>query len=228
MFYSIAIDGPAGSGKSSVAKKVAQDLNFNYVNSGLFYRSIAYYCWKNKINYNDPNELSKSFLENNIHLEWDGNYILLNGNDHTDELDSSSISNIASIIATYNNVREFVNENIRDLSKLRSIVVDGRDIGTIVLPDATVKIFLDADPKTRAIRRAKQLISKGVNISANETLNEIIERDNRDYNREIAPLKKADDAYLVDSSLLSFDETVDRIKHLYMGNVIGESWSNEE
>lgn len=226
-FYSIAIDGPAGCGKSTVAKQVAADLNFDYVNSGLFYRAIAIYCDQNNINYNDENSFNGPIF-NYIKLSWDNGTMLMN--DEKIELlraNSQAISHIASVIAQYPSVRAFVNKNILELSEFSNIIVDGRDIGTLVLPDATAKIFLDADVRTRAIRRLKQL-SESSNISRdiNSVINDIIERDNRDYTRKIAPLAKAQDAYVLDCSDLSIKETVEKIKRFYMRKVTDAEWKD--
>lgn len=223
--YSIAIDGPAASGKSSIAKELAKQLNFDYVNSGSFYRAIAWFFYSNKINYDNPNNFSEQWLENNIKLKWDGDNILLNDVDVSDRIKENFISNIASNIAVYPSIRNFVNKNILELSNLRSIVVDGRDIGTCVLPNATAKIFLDADVKTRAYRRVKQYQEKnGRHLSVDQVINELIERDNRDYSRQIAPLAKADDAVIIDNSQIGFDDTLELIKKTYYGKVINEFW----
>lgn len=224
-FYSIAIDGPAGSGKSTVAKRVAEDLNFDYVNSGLFYRTIAIYCDSNRINYKNQNAFDGSIF-NNIKLSWDNGIMLLN-DERVDliKANSQTIANISSIIAQYPSVRSFVNKNIQELSEMSNIVVDGRDIGTLVLPDATAKIFLDADITTRALRRLKQSSGSGAK-DINTVINDIIERDNRDYTRPIAPLAKAQDAFVVDCSDLSIEETIDKIKRYYMKKVTNADWKD--
>ncbi len=225
--YVIAIDGPAGSGKSSLAKELARQLNFDYVNSGLFYRAIAYFIHIKNLNYSNPNSYSLNWLDNNINLKWDGESIILND----EKLDSKllqgpTIAQIASTIATFPIIREFINKNIRELALLRSIIVDGRDIGAVVLPNADVKIFLDADIKTRAIRRIKQLKEENCkeNVSLDTMVNDIIVRDNRDYTREIAPLTKANDAFLLDNSNMNFEQTVEAAKRIFIGKVIDDDW----
>ncbi len=224
--YSIAIDGPAGSGKSSVAKEVAKQLNFKYVNSGAFYRAIAFYFYRKKIDYNNQFQINEEWLKQWIKIDWDGESIFLNDEDVSDRINENYVSNIASIIGTFPIIRQYVNNLILNLSKKNSVVVDGRDIGSVVLPNATVKIFLDADVKTRAIRRLKQLKQKGGYRKSNidDIVTDLIERDNRDYSRSIAPLVKTNDAVVIDNSNMSFDETIAAIKKAYIGKVIDEDW----
>ncbi len=225
--YSIAIDGPAGCGKSTVAKKVAFDLNFDYINSGLLYRAIAIYCDRNRIKYENENTFAGSFF-NNIHLRWKEGIVYLNDEKINNEANSQTYSNIASIIAQYPTVRAFVNKTINETAENANVVVDGRDIGTLVLPHATAKIFLDADITTRALRRLKQNAQLGVSVGADMSavISDIIERDNRDYTRPIAPLARAEDALLIDCSDLSIDETVEKIKRHYMRKVTDADWKD--
>ncbi len=226
-YYSIAIDGPAGCGKSTVAKKVAFDLNFEYINSGLLYRAIAIYCERNRVNYENENVFAGSFF-NNVKLRWQEGIVYLNDEKINNEANSQQFSNIASIIAQYPTVRAFVNKTINETAEKANVVVDGRDIGTLVLPRATAKIFLDADITTRALRRLKQNAQLGVSVGADMSavISDIIERDNRDYTRPIAPLAKAEDAYILDCSDLSIDETVEKIKREYMRKVTNADWKD--
>lgn len=224
VYYSIAIDGPAASGKSSVAKSVAKKLNFEYINSGSFYRIVAYCLLKNNLPYLRACDISQKFLDS-IKLKWDSNIIYIDGVDVTTLLKANKVSQVASSIAVFPNVRQFVNDNIKKLTDSKSIVIDGRDIGTNVLPDATLKVFLTANVKIRAHRRLKELIFSNNSTDLDVVTNELIERDNRDISREIAPLKKAHDAFFIDNSNMSFLETVNEVIKLYMGEVIGVEWT---
>lgn len=225
-YYSIAIDGPAGSGKSTVAQKVANELNFEYINSGSFYRAISIYLDENRIDCDKEWLITKDVLDK-IDLTWKKGVIFLNGDDVHLLCRRNEYGRMASIIAQYALVRDFVNRNILDISKVNNIVVDGRDIGSAVLPEATVKIFLEADITTRAIRRLKQESQNTVaTLDINNVINEIIERDNRDYTRKIAPLVKVEDAICIDSSNLTVDETCDLVKRAFMRKVTNADWTD--
>lgn len=225
--FSIAIDGPAGSGKSTIAQIVAKKLNFKYINSGLFYRAIAYYMQLHNIIIDNVTDWNKEVLDK-INLKWKDNNIILNNQVLNDILKSNKYSSLASQIAIIPKVRNFVNENILNISKKFNIVVDGRDIGTVVLPNASAKIFLDADVKTRAERRYNEILNNTGNITDMETIiNQIIERDNRDYTRDIAPLKKADDAVLLDSSSMKIDEVVLEVLNIFYASASGEKIIND-
>ncbi len=221
-YYSIAIDGPAGSGKSTIAKIIAKKLNFKYINSGFFYRAIAYYMQRNSITYDMVQNWNDEVLDK-LDLKWKDNIIYMKDEPINEELKSNRYSSLASQIAVVQFVRNFVNDNILKISKTNNIVVDGRDIGTVVLPDATVKVFLDADIETRAKRRFDEIVAMGGNPPDMESLiNSIIERDNRDYTRAIAPLKRADDAILVDSSKMSIEEATDAVLNAFYAIASGE------
>lgn len=224
-YYSIAIDGPAGSGKSTIAKRVARELNFSYINSGLFYRAIANYVIENRLNYQNQ-AIFNDDLFKKIKFSWDGTDIFINDELIPKKAFESNVTRVASIIATYPSVREYINRNIQELSYKTNIVVDGRDIGTLVLPHATAKIFLDADVTVRALRRLKQQSSGSFTADMNSIINDIIERDSRDYSRSIAPLAKANDAYDLDCSELTIDETVDKVKRFFMGKVTNANWKD--
>lgn len=213
MKYSIAIDGPAGSGKSTVANIIAKKTNFQYVNSGALYRTIAVFLYENKIDYKQEKNITDEIL-NSISITWNPDNILLNGVDITTKTRMLEISNIASEIAVFANVRNYVNKIIKNISKEHNIVIDGRDIGSVVLPDATIKIFLDASIEVRANR--VYIMNKELNIEKplDEIKNDIASRDERDYNREIAPLIKCKDATLIDSSNLTVEQIVDKIEIL--------------
>ncbi len=224
--FSIAIDGPAGSGKSTIARIIADKLNFKYINSGAFYRAIAYFMFQNDITFEQITDWNEEVL-NNVNLKWKDSNIILNGNIINEEVKSNRYSSLASQIAVIPEIRKFVNRNIYSISEINDIVVDGRDIGTVVLPDATVKIFLDADVNTRAKRRFDEIVKDGGNPVDFDTLvNQIIERDNRDYTREIAPLKKPKDAIVLDSSEMSIEQVVEAALRIFYavasGDMIGE------
>lgn len=213
MKYSIAIDGPAGSGKSTVANIIAKKINFQYVNSGALYRALAVYLYENKMDYKIESNITEQIL-NSISIDWNPDTILLNGVDVTTKTRMLKISNIASEIAVFVNVRNYVNKIIKNISKEHNIVIDGRDIGSVVLPDATIKIFLDASIEVRANRIF--IMNKELNIDKPllEIEKDIALRDERDYNRKIAPLIKCKDATLIDSSNLTVEQIVDKIEIL--------------
>ncbi len=209
----IAIDGPGGAGKSSVAKKISKKLGIIYVDTGALYRNIGLFMLESGINPSDNDAVSAALC--NVHLEMkfeDGKQvILLNNVDRGDDIRTPEVSMAASAVSAIPSVREFLLEMQRITAKKNSVVMDGRDIGTVVLPNAEVKIFLTASPKARAKRRHAELLSKGNNISFEQVYNEMVERDRNDSSRDIAPCVKADDAVLVDNSKLTEDETVEKI-----------------
>ena len=206
----IAIDGEASTGKSTQAKKIAEKFNYNYRDSGAYYRAITLYLLQNNINSND--NISQSVL-NQISIEQvykDKKLsIYLNGNDVTQKIRGFKVSVNVSNFAKKPEIRDFVYEQLRSSAKSNSLVIDGRDIGTVVFPNATFKFFLLADPKIRAERRHKQINDKSVKLESIEE--EIILRDNTDSTRKIAPLKKADDAFEIDVTLLTIEQVFDKI-----------------
>lgn len=218
MKYSIAIDGPAGSGKSTIAEIIAKKINFQYVNSGALYRTVALYLFENNIDYKNEKNIDDQIF-NSIVIDWNPANILLNGIDITNKTRMLEISNIASEIAIFAKVRNYVNKIIKNISENHNIIIDGRDIGSVVLPNATIKIFLDASIKVRANRI--YLMNQKLNIEKplEEIGNDILLRDERDYNRKIAPLIKCEDAILIDSSYLTVEEIVDKIEVLLKDRV---------
>ena len=206
----IAIDGEASTGKSTQAKKIAENFDYNYRDSGAYYRAITLYFIQNNINSND--NISQSIL-NQISIEQvykDKKLsIYLNGNDVTQKIRGFKVSVNVSNFAKKPEIRDFVYEQLRSSARSNSLVIDGRDIGTVVFPNATFKFFLLADPKIRAERRHKQINDKSVKLESIEE--EIILRDNTDSTRKIAPLKKADDAFEIDVTLLTIEQVFEKI-----------------
>ena len=206
----IAIDGPSGSGKSTISKIIAKKIGFINVDTGALYRTIAYFFLENKINYKEKSEVLKNLNNISVSLKNENfsQTIFLNGVDVTQKIRTNEISMVSSEISVIPEVRQFLLKLQRDIAKKNNIVIDGRDIGTVVIPNADVKIFLTADPKVRAKRRYNQLISKGQSTTFDEILELINKRDYNDIHRKISPLKKADDAILVDNSNLNQQDTV--------------------
>jgi cytidylate kinase len=206
----IAIDGEASTGKSTQAKKIAEKFNYNYRDSGAYYRAITLYLIQNNINSND--NISQSVLSiisiEQVYKDKKLS-IYLNGNDVTQKIRGFKVSVNVSNFAKKPEIRDFVYEQLRSSARSNSLVIDGRDIGTVVFPNATFKFFLLADPKIRAERRHKQINDKSVKLESIEE--EIILRDNTDSTRKIAPLKKADDAFEIDVTLLTIEQVFEKI-----------------
>lgn len=209
----IAIDGPAGAGKSTIAKKVAKELGYIYVDTGALYRAIAYYLLTNQIDIDNEESLTKACDRITIRIayEQDAQQVYLNEENVTSYLRTEETGNMASKSSAKPQVRAALLDLQRNMAKEYDVVMDGRDIGTNVLPDAEIKIYLTASSKERAKRRYKELVEKGETADFDKIEADIIERDNRDMNRAIAPLKQAEDAVLVDSSDMSIAQVVDTI-----------------
>ena len=208
--YSIAIDGPSGAGKSTLAKAVAAERDILYVDTGAIYRTIGYYVFQKGIDPHNAEEVINALPEIHVDMVYseDGlQHMLLNEEDVTDEIRLPQISMYASAVSAIPAVRDFLLEMQRDLARRRSVIMDGRDIGTVVLPDADVKIYLTADVEKRALRRLKELEQRGTPRPYEEVLREMQERDWADSHREIAPLREAEDAIRVDTSDLNFEES---------------------
>ncbi len=216
MKYNIAIDGPAGAGKSTIAKKLAKDLGYIYVDTGAMYRAMAYFFIKNNVDKDDIETITKlcDGVDVSIAYENGEQQVLLNGENITAFIREERVGNMASATSVYPVVREKLVELQRQLAAKENVVMDGRDIGTVVLPDANVKIFLTASSKVRAQRRFNELTAKGIECDIDAIEKDIIERDRRDMTRETSPLKQADDAILLDSSDMTIEEVVDRMKKL--------------
>ena len=213
--FSIAIDGPAGAGKSTIARRLAKDLGFYYVDTGAIYRTVAYFMDLLGISPKDVDGVERYIDELTISIEYDEEgvqHMIMNTMDVTDDIRTQDISQKASLVSAHSVVRDVLLNMQRDVAKKHNVIMDGRDIGTVVLPKANVKIFLTADAEVRAKRRYDELIAKGQKANLPQILKEIQQRDYQDMNRAIAPLKQAKDAVKVDTSNLDIDGVVDAIK----------------
>lgn len=212
----IAIDGPAGAGKSSIAKFVAREMNYVYVDTGAMFRAMAFYFLSKGINPEDETAVSLNCDQITIKIKYEEGEqkIILNDVDVSSEIRQEEVGKNASVVARYNSVRSKLLELQRKLAAENNVIMDGRDIGTVVLPDAEVKIYLTAGSHVRAERRYKELREKGISCNLDEIEKDIIARDEQDMNREIAPLKKAGDAVLVDSSYMTIPEVAAKIKEI--------------
>ena len=221
MGCNIAIDGPAGAGKSTIAKKVAKELSFIYVDTGAMYRAMACYLLSQGIKGDEQEAIAEKCQGADISIEYkDGEQIvILNGENVNGVIRTEEVGNMASVSSANPKVREHLLKLQRTLAASNDVVMDGRDIGTTILPDAEVKIYLTASPETRAKRRALEYEQKGIACDINQICQDIVARDLRDMNREISPLKQAEDAVLVDSSEMGIDEVVNAILHVYRQKV---------
>ncbi len=213
MGINIALDGPSGAGKSTIAKAVAKKLGYIYIDTGALYRSIALYTLNSDKDINSNEDVISLLSKINIELKHiDGaQHILLNNEDVSDKIRTPEVSMGASKVSAIPAVREFLFNLQRDIAEKSNIIMDGRDIGTVVLPKADVKIFLTASAEERAKRRYSELIEKGTEVTYEDVVKDINERDYNDSHREIAPLKQADDAILIDTSVLSLEQSVEKI-----------------
>ena len=210
MTINCALDGPGGAGKSTIAKTVSKELQYVYVDTGALYRAIGLYCVRNGIDPSDTERVTPELPNISLELRYvDGSQrVILNGEDVSEKIRENEISMAASKVSALPPVREFLLELQRDIARKNNIIMDGRDIGTVILPDAQVKIFLTASLETRADRRYKELIEKGQKISYEKVLEDIRQRDYNDSHRETAPLKQAEDAVLLDTSDLTLEQSV--------------------
>ena len=213
-YISIAIDGPAGAGKSTLARQVARKLGFLYVDTGAIYRTVALKVVKSGVEPEDEARVAALLPELDIRMEYDKNGIqkmYLDQNDVSEEIREHYVSALASKVSAIPQVREFLLDFQRKQARENNVVMDGRDIGTVVLPNADVKIFLTAQPEARAKRRQLELKLRGDRADFQTILHDIIQRDEQDKNRSIAPLRQAEDAVLVDTSKLNLDESLDAL-----------------
>ncbi len=200
--YSVAIDGPSGSGKSTLAKTLSKKLGWLYIDTGAMYRTVGLYAKRNQIEPNDEKSLEKHFSKIDIKLEWiDGSqHVFLNGEDVSDKIRTPEMSMYASAVSALPAVRAFLLEKQRDFARNNNVIMDGRDIGTVVLPNAQVKIFLKAGNEERARRRYEELIAKGQDVKFEDVLDDMLKRDKNDSTRAAAPCVPAHDAVLLDNS----------------------------
>lgn len=219
MIYNVAIDGPAGAGKSTIAKSLAKDLGFVYVDTGAMYRAMAYYFLQNHIASTDEEAIREACPSIDISIEYvDGvQQVILNGENVSSVIRNEEVGNMASATSVYPFVREKLVALQQKMAQKMNVIMDGRDIGTVVLPNANVKIYLTASSKVRAQRRYDELVAKGVACNLEEIEKDIIDRDYRDMNRETSPLKCADDAILLDSSYMTVEEVISEMKKIIKG-----------
>lgn len=219
-YYSVAIDGPAGAGKSTIAKRLAKELGFYYVDTGAIYRTLGYYFDLLGIGPRDIDGITRLIDECVIEIVYDdedgSQHMFLNEIDVTDDIRTPEISKIASTISAHKLVRDTMLDMQREMARTHNVIMDGRDIGTVVLPRADVKFFVTASPEVRAKRRYEELQAKGAKDSYDKVLKEINERDYADTHREVAPLKQTKNHILVDTSEMTVDEVVETMKAIVM------------
>lgn len=218
---SIAIDGPSGAGKSTLAKRLAKELGYIYVDTGAMYRSIGLYALRRGVDPKNADAVQALLpgIELGIQLQDGAQHVYLNSEDVSTDIRAEAVGMAASAVSAHPAVRAFLLDTQRNLAKGQNILMDGRDIGTVVLPDATVKIFLTASPEARAERRRKELEEKGQPADFATVLADIQQRDYQDTHRAIAPLKQADDAILVDTSDIGFDESFELLKRTILAHI---------
>lgn len=216
MSFSVAIDGPAGAGKSTIAKKIAKKMNFIYVDTGAMYRAMGLYLLRQGVKMEDRNGISEKCQDADITIRYENGeqIVLLNGENVNSLIRTEEAGKWASAVAVNGDVRKKLVELQRNLANTANVIMDGRDIGTCVLPNANVKVYLTASSQVRAKRRYDELQAKGTDCDIQTIEADIIDRDNQDMNREISPLRQAEDAILVDSSAMGIEEVVDCIIQL--------------
>ena len=214
---SIAIDGPAGAGKSTIARRLAQELGYCYVDTGAIYRTVAYFFDLWGVSPKDIDGITRYIDELTINIEWDEEgvqHMIMNGMDVTNDIRTQEISQKASLVSAHAIVRDMLLDMQREVAEKHNVIMDGRDIGTVVLPKATVKIFLTASPEVRARRRTNELQAKGQKANYEQILKEIQQRDYQDTHREVAPLKLARDSVKLDTSELDIDGVIAAMKEI--------------
>ncbi len=217
MYISVAIDGPAGAGKSTIASIIADKFNLMYINTGSMYRAVTLMALRNNINYKDIQSICK--LINSLEMHFEGESLIVNGEDVSEEIRNIKISNSVSNYAAIPEIREILVKLQQDMSSKYNVIMDGRDIGTVVLKNSPLKFFLTASPEERAKRRHEEFAKKGTSVEYNNILDDILKRDYIDSTRKVTPLKKASDAVEIDSSKLSIDDVINLISN-YIENYI--------
>lgn len=218
----IALDGPAGAGKSSIAKRAAKALDYIYVDTGALYRTIGLAATRRDVVPQPSEEVDRLLSEINVELTFNDKgeqVVLLDGEDVSGLIRTPQASMMASKISAVPSVRSYLLDLQRNIAKTHNVIMDGRDIGTVVLPDAQVKIFLTASPEARATRRYKELCEKGMDVKYEDILSDVIERDYNDTHRETAPLKPADGCVIVDTTELDFEQSVEKIISVIKENI---------
>ena len=215
--YSIAIDGPAGAGKSTIARRLAKELGYYYVDTGAIYRTVAYFLDLLGVSPKDMDGVTRYIDELTVEIEYDEDgkqHMLMNGMDVTDDIRTQDISQKASLVSAHAVVREVLLDMQREVARKHNVIMDGRDIGTVVLPKANVKIFLTASAEVRAGRRYKEMLEKGQKANLQQVLKDIQQRDYQDTHRDIAPLKMARDSIKVDTSDMDLEQVTAAIKKI--------------
>ena len=216
-YISVAIDGPAGAGKSTIAKALAKELGYYYVDTGAIYRTVAYFLDLLGISPKDIDGVTRYIDELTVEIAYDetgAQHMIMNGMDVTDDIRTPEISMNASTVSAHAVVREMLLDLQRDLAKTHNVIMDGRDIGTVVLPRATVKFFLTASAEVRAQRRTDEMLAKGQKADYKKVLDDIVKRDYQDSHREVAPLKQAKDSVVLDTSDLNEDQVIEKMKEI--------------
>ena len=222
MIINVAIDGPAGAGKSTISRAAAKELGYIYIDTGALYRTVGLNAMRKGADINDPESVVATITDDlKVELRFiDGEQrMFLNGEDVSDKIRTPEASSAASKVSAVPEVRKYLFDLQKDLAKNNNCIMDGRDIGTVVLPDAKVKIFLTASPEARAQRRYKELIEKGMDVKYDDVLADMIKRDYDDSHRAIAPLKQADDAILADTSDINLEESIALIIKIIKDNI---------
>mgnify|MGYP000035898048 FL=1 len=217
MSFQIAIDGPSATGKSTLAKALAKELSFIYIDTGAMYRAVGLYNIRKNIDLNNEADVVNTLKDISIDIKYidKEQRIFLNGEDVSNQIREEKVGTAASIVSTYKKVREVLVDLQRSLANVQNVIMDGRDIGTVVLPNASLKIFLTASSEERTKRRYLELKEKGKDVSIEDVAKELKERDERDTKRANSPLTKAEDAILVDTTNMNIEQTIEYIKKLY-------------
>lgn len=222
---SIAIDGPAGAGKSTIARRLAKELGFYYVDTGAIYRTVAYFFDLWGVSPKDIDGITRYIDELTIGIEYDDEgvqHMIMNGMDVTGDIRTPDLSQKASLVSAHAIVRDLLLDMQREMAEKHNVIMDGRDIGTVVLPDAALKIFLTADPEDRARRRYEELATKGEDVTYEEVLKDVIQRDYNDTHRDIAPLRQAPDAVLANTTGFELEQSVALIRSLVEKRLAGK------